>query len=275
MLNDTVSVVTTVYEKDELCYIKEAFASLQSQVLPIFEIIVVVDGPVSNDVFTYLKSLRSDLFYVHYFEHNQGVGYARNYGVSCVRGNYVAFMDSDDISLPQRINVQLKYLKLNDLDAVSAFMDVFDNSDNVLYTRRLPEKSSDIIKCAPFFCPLHNTALFAKKSVLQRLGYNNNYIVSEDYDLFIRMIKLSYRLGNVPEVLVRYRQPNKSLLKRRGLNYALCDLKVKLSAFELIDSNLYRFIFFPLLLGTFLVRLLPTKIFSLFYMFFNKKKSYF
>ena len=260
-----VSVVMTVYQGDDIDNIQSAFSSIISQTYKPIEIIIVVDGKVDMDKSVLIEGF-SQYASVRLIKlpANVGPAAARNAGIAESAGSYVAIVDSDDISDSERLNIQKYHLENEGLDIISSAMHLIDEHGNIIGKRMLPTSFSDVMKLAPYACPLHNPALFAKSEVLKNNPYNEAYRVSEDYDLWVRLLKKGYRLGNTSEMTVYYRQPNLSLNKRIGIKYAWSDLKVKLKAASLVAYT-RRPLVYLLAMLTFLVRMLPARAFAVLY----------
>jgi len=263
MNKSLISVVMATYAGDDFGHLKLAIHSVLNQSYPNVELLIVCDGPIDFDRFSYLADLPT-IVKVLYLNENSGPAVARNIGINSATGDYVAIMDADDISLPSRLADQLNFLITHDLDLISSDLLIIDSEGVVTGIRKVPYDHNQIRNVAPLRCPMHNPSAFGKASLFKNLKYNPNLRVSEDYDLWVRALIEGYRLGNVGKPLVKYRQSSLSIYKRVGMKYAKGDLLVKLKALYLSPRRL-RPIYFCLACFSSLSRLLPPKFFYIIY----------
>lgn len=257
-----VSIVVPVYRKDDSELFIGAVNSLLRQTYENVEVVIVVDGPLSAALDLGLESfLDQARVRVIRQPSNQGVSVARNLGVQACRGKYIGFLDADDFSVPERIDIQLRYLRENDLDLVSSYLSLRDDKGDMVGIRKIPVHYAQVRRLVLLSCPIHNTAVLARASVLKDHQFAESMSVAEDYDLWVRLLILGYRLGNVPEPLVIYTQPDASISKRRGIEYAKADFRVKWNCRRLVNVSLTPVVF--LVAGaTFFARLLPRALFN-------------
>jgi len=233
--DELISVVVAVHAGDDNAALRAALESLVAQSYPHVEVLVVVDGAVDSAKSSILDEfVRRDHWRVLYLPRNRGPSAARNAGIAAASGVYVAIMDADDVSHPDRLLLQKAHLQREALDVVSSPAWVIDEHDQIIGVRALPSSSADVHGWAPYGCPLNNPAVLARTSILQAAPYNERYRVSEDYDLWVRLLLSGHRLGNTVEKTLYYRQPEWSMAKRRGARYAWIELRVKLSASRLL-----------------------------------------
>lgn len=102
--NKLISVVMTVYNTKEE-YLREAIESILNQTYKNFEFIIIDDG--SDDYCEQVVMSYQDVRIRYYKQDNKGISAARNYGTKLANGEYIAVMDSDDISLPERFEKEL------------------------------------------------------------------------------------------------------------------------------------------------------------------------
>lgn len=233
-----VSVVMATYAGDNLTHLQAAIESILNQDHPIIELIVVIDGKVSDErrqFFSDVQSKGNVLVLQH--EINRGPAYSRNVGIKAASGTYIAVMDADDVSKPDRISRQLKFLVEHDLDISSSDLEIIDESGKVIGSRTLPSCHEEISSLIPYRCPLHNPSLFCKAAVLRDNMYDPSFRVGEDYELWVRLMLAGYRFGNTKYCCVSYRQSVTALAKRTGLSYAFSDLKIKLATLPLVSRS--------------------------------------
>lgn len=232
-----VSILMPVYNTAP--YLREAMDSIMSQTFADFELIVLND--CSPDNAEEILDTYNDTRIVRYRgEKNVGLANVLNVGIGMARGKYIARMDSDDISLPNRLQVQVDYLEAHpEIDLVSVGMQLFGAKEEVWVRERNPEK----VKIeALFHSPvLHASSVWRKDSFEKRgLRFVQEMVPAEDFDLWVRALLKGLKLVNLPDVLYEYRihdaqatlQTEKSAEKSRlvRLNYlktALPSLSMK------------------------------------------------
>ena len=257
------SVLMAVYIKEKDEYFNKALKSITEQTLMPDEIVIVKDGPLTDSlekiIESYMESY-SGLFKIVGLEHNQGLGNALRIGILECRNEWIARMDSDDISIDDRFEIQAKFIDENPkVDIVgSDIIEFEDNIDNVLAVRSVPYESEDIVKFAHLRNPFnHMTVMYRKKVVVEAGNYQESKL-NEDYNLWVRMIMNGAICANIEEFLV-YARTGRDMYKRRGgFKYALSDIKLQKYFHEIGFNGFFRMIS-NMVIRT-LVRITPTYI---------------
>ena len=197
-----VSILMPVY--NTALYLREAMDSMLSQTFTDFELIVLND--CSPDNAEEILDTYDDPRIVRYKgEKNVGLSNVLNIGIEMARGKYIARMDSDDISLPLRLQVQVDFLEAHpEIDLVSVGMQLFGASERV-WTR---DRDLEKVKIeAMFHSPiLHASSVWRKASFEQHgLRFRQEMVPAEDYELWTRALVKGLKLINLPEVLYKYR----------------------------------------------------------------------
>lgn len=179
-----ISVIIPTYNR---CWIlKEAIDSVLSQEYTDFEIIVVDDG--SNDATAALLSAYGDQITTIYQE-NRGVSAARNAGILMAKGKYVAFLDSDDMWLPEKLSCQVDFFQ-SYAEAVICQTDEIwiRNGVRVNPKNRHKKPSGMIFEPSLQLCLVSPSAVMIKKSLFDAVGlFNEAFPACEDYDLWLRI----------------------------------------------------------------------------------------
>lgn len=214
------SVLMSVYEKENPEFLKESLESiLIHQTIMPTEIVVVEDGPLTDELYSVLKSFKDRyLFFktVHLRE-NVGLGEALNQGLKHCRYDWVARMDSDDIALETRFESQLDFIKKHpEVDLLGGYIAEFLSSPSeIVSEKKVPQAHDDIVTMAKRRNPMcHMTVMFRKSSVEKAGGYLPLPYV-EDYYLWVRMIATGARIANISETLV-YARVGNGMYNRRG-----------------------------------------------------------
>ena len=213
------SVCMSVYKNDKPTDFLVAVRSIIDQTIKPSEIIMVVDGPIPNELEVAISTIKAeyDGLKLVRFEKNQGHAAARQAGVDNATNELVAVMDSDDIALPNRFEKQLSFLQANpDIDIVGGQIDEFIGEVvNVVGRREVPCVDADIKTYLKSRCPMNLVTILARKSSIQKVGGYIDWFCEEDYYLWIRMALAGCKFANLPDTLVNVRV-GKAMYQRRG-----------------------------------------------------------
>ena len=240
------SVLISVYKNDEPLFFSCAMDSILNQTCSPSEIVLVRDGKVPDQlqqtIDSYCRALPDIIHYIP-LEENQGLGNALRIGVEHVKFELVARMDSDDIAISNRFEMQLKAFEENPgISIVGGQIDEFiDTEDNIVSRRVVPTEHAEIVRYCKTRSPMnHMTVMFRKSAVLAAGNYIELHFM-EDYYLWCRMIANGSRFLNLNKCLVNMRVGSAMYRRRGGWNY-FCSLraveKYKLNA-KLISFSRY------------------------------------
>ncbi len=226
------SVLMSVYYKENPIWLKESIESMLNQTVKCDEFVIVKDGKLTNELNNiingYVKKYR-DLFKVIELKENKGLGIALKIGLENCKNEFVARMDADDYSVPERCEKELEMFEKNsDLHIIGSNIAEFtENIENVISYRRLPVNDKEIKQFSKTRNPFGHPSVMFKKSKVMEAGNYRNYYLCEDYDMWIRMIKCNANCYNFKEILV-YMRISKDFYKRRGgIKYLKTILKFK------------------------------------------------
>ena len=230
--NDVIefSVLMPVYYKDNAEYFVTAFDSIINQTLLPNEILIIEDGKL-DDVFEKIileiERKYPNLVRVLRLEKNIGIGRIRALGMNECKYDYIAFMDSDDISRSDRFEKQIHYIKEHsNIDVVGSYITEFDGAPDNIYSKRiLPNTNEEIYQYGKFRMPVNNPTLILKRQSVLNAGNYRLFNAFEDYELYTRMLKMGYKFANIPEFLVNMRAGQGMMNRRKGVKYFLtCEL---------------------------------------------------
>lgn len=200
----SVSVVMPAYNAAK--YIAEAIDSILAQTYTDFEFIIINDGS-ADDTEKIIRSYDDPRIVYLKNEVNSGICVTLNKGLDAARGRYIARMDADDISLPQRLAVQVQYMDTHpDIGALGSDIEIFgeDEAPHIFTQLHTPEEC----KAGLLFnsCFAHPSVML-RRNVLESAGlrYKGEYRGLEDYELWWQICKSS-KLNNIAQPLLRYRQ---------------------------------------------------------------------
>ena len=203
------SVCMSVYKNDNPNYLIQALDSIINQTLVPTEIVLVEDGPVTEELekiiidferrFSILKVVREPI--------NKGLGNALNTAISHAKYDIIARMDSDDISHPERFEKQISFLENNpDIDLVGGVSAKFEKSiDEIIGYKQVKLKDFEIKKELQKRCPFSHVTIMAKKDAILKAGGYIEIFNQEDYYLWARMALNKCIFANMNEVLVYVR----------------------------------------------------------------------
>lgn len=221
MLNTKYSVLMSVYYKEQPIFLKASIESMLQQTLKPNEIVIVCDGKLTkelNTIISFYKKENPNLFTVISLEKNRGLGKALDIGLKHCKNELVARMDTDDISLPTRCEIQIKEFNENEeLSILGTMIDeFFEEPENVISSRVVPTKHEEIIKFSKRRNPFnHPSVMYKKTDVLESGGYGN-YRRNQDLDLFIRMLCNGCISKNINKSLVLFRANRENLYRRKS-----------------------------------------------------------
>lgn len=231
------SVLLSLYDKEKPEYLRESLDSVFSQSYLSDDVVLVEDGKVGDALESVVKEYENRYPQLHVirFNTNRGLGYALNDGLKECRHDIVARMDTDDISKPERMERQVRFLEEHrEIDVVGAWIDEFhDDTNRVLSSRKLPMTSEEIYSFGKKRNPInHPVVMFRKKAVMAVGGYLH-FLLFEDYYLWVRMLLKGYHFFNLQESLLYFRTSPQMINRRGGLKYAFLELNFFVSLYKM------------------------------------------
>ena len=210
-----ISIVMGVYNGED--YLAEAIISILSQSLTNFEFIIVDDGSVdkTSKIISYYLKKDSRVKCIS-LKRNRGLANALNVGIRASSGKFIVRMDCDDISLPDRLKKQFYIMENSNIDILGSNFISINSVGRSIKSSSLPLSDDEIKYQLPYENCINHSTVMMKKSSLETIGfYNNEYINSQDYDLWLRSLtKLQF--ANIPEPLVKYRKHQKRISHKKN-----------------------------------------------------------
>ena len=239
-----VSVLMSIYFKEKPEYFRESLKSILNQTYFPDEIVLVKDGPLTNELEEVIKEYKEKLnIKTVPLEKNLGLGLALREGVLHCSNEIIIRMDTDDIAIKNRIEEQVKiFNKDKEIGIVGSNAYNFENIVGDLKTKSIfPKEDLEMRKFSKRRCPfLHPTVAF-KKSIVLKVGNYNNLLWFEDYDLFLRILKITK--GYNIQVPLLYFRSNSDLYKRRGgIEYIKREIKALTKFYKDGNMNLYYYL---------------------------------
>lgn len=204
-----ISVIMSVYNEEQ--HVSQAIESILNQTFNDFEFIIVNDGSVDKTYEIIKRHAEKDKrIRIMNHKKREGLANSLNDGIKIAQGKYIARMDADDISLPERLQKQVEFMERNpQTGAIGSCYQEVDESGNVLPRKQNPRSWKDIKKALFFYNPISHPTVMVRKEVLKKVGsYDETFPTSQDYELFSRIAQFS-ELRNHDEVLLIRRFPKK------------------------------------------------------------------
>lgn len=257
------SVLMCVYYKEKSEYLRKSLESMFNQTIKTDDFVLVLDGPLTHelyDVINEFKDKYGSILNTIQLDENIGLGRALNIGLEKCKNEIVARMDSDDISLPNRCELQLTEFANNpNLDIISGTVCEFsENQDCIISEKRLSINNSDIYKYAKKRCPFNHPCVMYKKSAVLKAGGYQHFLWFEDYYLWIRMLNNGVTASNLKDPLLLMRSGIQMYKRRGGLKYLKQMIKFRKYMYNIGFCNFSTFMFVAT--GQFLVCILPVKL---------------
>ena len=201
--NPTVTVLMSVYNGEK--YLYEAIESILNQTFKDFEFLIINDGSTDGTA-KILQSYQDHRIKIINNEKNIGLTKSLNKGLRFAKGEYIARMDADDISMPERLEKELEFMEAHrNYAVVGTFLNVLDEDSKVVGTIEKPIGDDQIREfLKKDNCIGHGSAMVRKKSLLNIGYYNESIEKAQDYDLWLR-ISERYKMANIPQYLYMWR----------------------------------------------------------------------
>lgn len=265
---ENYSVIMSVYSKVNPEHLRMSIESIINQTYKTNEFILIKDGQLTDEqekVINELYSKNKKLFKFIEFKNNKGAGVAYNAGIDLCTNKWASIMDSDDIAVKTKFEKQMTYLsEHDDLDVIgSNAVEFINNPENIISTRIMPEKNDDIIKFGHGRCPLIQPTVIFKVESVKKVGSYQESKLTEDYDLYIRMIMNKCKFYTYQEVLYYIRTSEDFFRRRGGIKYLKTIISFKYKYFRKGFFNLSQFI--KTSFSSVVVALMPNKIRTLIY----------
>lgn len=197
-----ISVIVAVHNGQK--YIKETIESILAQTYENFEIIVVVN--CSNDNTMNILDKFNDCRIKIYETNICQLNFNLNYALSKATGKYIARIDADDIAVCDRFLKQIECVDKYNYDVIGSNVEYIDENSNTIGYKHYPEKNEEIRKHIYYKSTIVHPAVMYKKDVILKYSGYMGGKVSEDYDLWIRLMREeSIKFYNIQENLTKYR----------------------------------------------------------------------
>lgn len=202
-IQSKVSVLMPIYYTKER-HLRDSIESILNQTFKDFEFLILNDSPNHIHLKKIVESYKDNRISYHENEKNLGITPSRNKLIALAKGEYLAVMDHDDISLSKRFEKQVAYLDAHsEIGVVGCWVERFPHKK----IKRLPEKDEEIKESLMALCAIVHPTAMIRASVLKEhhIYYEEEFSPSEDYMLWCRLIAHT-QFYNIQEVLFKYRE---------------------------------------------------------------------
>jgi glycosyltransferase involved in cell wall biosynthesis len=214
--NFPISVIMAVYNNEK--YLREAIDSILKQSFREFELIIIDDCSTDSSELIINEYGKLDSRLVIHRQHmNSGVAIARNVGLQLSQGEYIALMDSDDISLPDRLEKQYRFIKAHpEIGVVGGGAEIVDSDGNHLSMLHFPETNLMISWSLCYYDPIVNPTVMMRRNIVRDAGgyfdlrKSLDEYYPEDYDLWTRLSEKT-SLYNLSDVVLKLRKHGKNI----------------------------------------------------------------
>tara|TARA_B100000963_G_scaffold357352_1_gene379321 strand:- start:1238 stop:2284 length:1047 start_codon:yes stop_codon:yes gene_type:complete len=200
--NKLITVIMSFYNAEK--YIKDSVESILDQTYKNIELIVMNDGS-DDESQKILDRINDKRIKKHKNKINKGIPFCFNKLINYANGDYIAFMDADDISHKNRLKDQLIYIEKYNLDVCGTSAQTFGNNEKKVI--RVLENYNDIKFIMIFGNPIINSSAMFKANILKNFKCNEKRI-SWDFDLYANLINNGYKIQNLQKILLYSRQHN-------------------------------------------------------------------
>ncbi len=228
-ISPEISVIMPAYNAEK--YIAESIESVLNQTFKDFELLILDDASSDKTKEIVLSYAQKDnrIVYVEK-QSNHGPATLRNEGISLAKGTFIALNDADDLSETTRFEKQISVFKSQPNVAVcgSWILNFGDNMES--YVFEAPQNPIEIkLTFLSYDCLANSSAMF-RKSCVENLEYQKEFVPAEDYKLWSEVI-VNHDFFIIQEALVHYRQHENNISKTKADNLAISDLKIKTDLF--------------------------------------------
>ena len=238
------SVLTTVYKNDNPLYLKNSIDSMLNQTIVTDDYVVVADGPLSQELEEVISSYSTkyNIFHIVRLEENSGLGIALRTGLLECKNELIARLDSDDISVPERCEIQLKAFEEDpELAIVGSDMYEFDDTPDVVKDiKRMPTTTKQIYSYGKRRNPFNHSSVMYKKSVVLAVGNYSTMRRSQDIELWSKIIYKGYKTKNINQPLIYFRTDGAQRIRRkRKWSNVKSDLKIFKQNYKMGYASLF------------------------------------
>lgn len=222
-----ISVLIPAYNAEK--FIRQSIDSILNQTYKNIEVIIIDDASTDGTWKIIQEYSNKDKRIKAYRNrYNIYIAANRNKLLKLAKGKYIAWQDADDISMPNRLEHQYRYLEKHlEVGILGGYLKIFNVSNQNIGIRKYSENDAELRKKIFRYSPIAQPTAMIRKSVIDEIGYYNlKYPPAEDIDMSFR-IGRKYKFANLQEITLKYREDNNSATFKRLKKIELTTLTVR------------------------------------------------
>lgn len=233
-----ISVLMSVYRSEKPPYLNRALQSVwDDQVRKPDEIILVQDGPLGDELLQVIAKWQEKLgnvFVLMVNEVNLGLTKSLNKGIKAAHGEYIARMDSDDISLPERFKLQEAFLDANpSIYVVGGAIREFNDEAGIIGERHFPRNTEEALHYIHKASPFAHPAVMIRKALFDEgVMYNEAYKTTQDLALWFDVLKTKHQVANLDEFVLQFRRDSGVYQRRKGKGDSKMEMQIHLKGIK-------------------------------------------
>ncbi len=242
-MNGMIAVIMSVYYGDNENWLDAALNSIFCQTYGRFDVYLQVDGYVDVNLIDVIERYESEYhnLYVEYIQENRGLAWQLNRAIERAFKNdsymFFARMDADDISAPNRFEVQIDFLKANpDVYIVGSDVMEIDSNGNPIFYKKMEPNNNQLVRAVIKKCPFNHPTVMFRESVFSsyKLRYKDYLTNTQDYYLWVDAIHQKLSLANINKPLLKFRVDD-DFHKRRGLKKSINEFCSRIYAMKKLE----------------------------------------
>lgn len=257
-----VAFALSIYKSDNIFFIEEAINSILTQDYNKWHLFIAVDGPVCEQVATYLDELEHhNKISVFFYGVNKGLATRLNDLIEQILTEdsfkYIARMDADDVCNRSRLTKQVRAMESSpEIDVIGSDVIEIDSDGKEIFYKKMTSNHKELVDQIIKKCPFNHPTVIMKTSIFKSgLRYNSELKNTQDYYLWVDLIKAGYIFANINEPLLKFRVDS-NFHQRRGLKKAINDFNARAYAFKNLGCYNFGNIIHSVLL--FILRISPS-----------------
>lgn len=264
-----ISVLMSVYKSEKPAYLDRSLQSVwDDQTQKPDEIILVQDGPLGDDLLQVIDKWQAKLREVLVLIRNEvniGLTKSLNKGIRVAQGEYIARMDSDDISLPNRFVMQEEFLDENpSVYVVGGAIQEFNDNDGIIGERHFPKDTEEAIHYIHKASPFAHPAVMIRKALFEEgVMYNESYRTTQDLALWFDVLKSKHQVANLDVFVLQFRRDSNVYQRRKNKQDSRLELTIHLKGIKDLFGISPIKSLYPI--ARYCVRLLPNSIINAIY----------
>ena len=256
-----IAITISLYKNITVSQLEEMLNSLYKQTLQ-GDIFIKVDGAIPPKIRDILDRHKNSITYIDYREENRGIAISYNELFEEILKRdyeYIARMDADDIMMPNRLELQYRFMEQHKkIDVVGGYIEEFGDDFEYSKIVKYPLTHDEIFQFFSKRVPLANVTTLFRRSFFEKAGlYPITSPTNEDTLLWMNGFKAGCHFANIPEVFVKVRVNRVFFDRRGGVKKAWSDLQDRVQVIQTLGYNKRSYLY---ALALFMVNVAPPKI---------------